>query len=308
MDTRFLCILGCPTMKGLHEMSYSCRSYSLLLFVCFMALFQASGCRQVDKIEIERDLPIRAWDRNLYESEGVLVYASSSSAAREIAVIADRAANSFQHLAEEEPRNLIYIAVAPGDATSDEMLQAGLEGLSRVSGKSVPDIRKSMIGEARRKSGDEIDGDDVVLRALLGMIPGIVDSPVKRPPEIWKDAVIIPTAARISDGFDTVIEFVVEKEQIGFFERLLMAPVIAIAKSYFHKIIDSVQEAVILGIHAQGRDDWPQERIDKMFEESMKATGFDQLAEDLSRRRDDSIQNGEPRDQNTESTEEAGVE
>ncbi|MGE4613883.1 MAG: hypothetical protein AAEJ46_06075 [Planctomycetota bacterium] len=289
-------------------MSYRCRSASLLLVVCFMALLQSSGCRQVEKIEIERDLPLRAWDRDLYESEGVLVYASSSSAAREIAKIADRAANSFQNLADEEPRKLIYIAVAPGDTTSDEMLQAGIEGLSRVSGKSVPDIRESMIDEAQRNSGDGFDGDEVVFRALLGMIPGIVDAPLKRPPDVWKDAVIIPTSSRVSKGFDTVIEFIVEKEQIGFFERLLMAPVIAIAKGYFRKILDAIQEAVILGLHAQGREDWPQERIDKLFEESVRATGFDLLGKDLSRRRDESMQNDGVRNPSTDSTEESGVE
>ncbi len=308
MDTWLLCILGCPTQERADQMSHRWRPASLLLFVCFMALLQASGCRQVDKIEVERDLPLRAWDRNLYESEGVLVYASSSSAAREIAVIADRAASSFQNLADEEPRNLIYIAVAPGDAPSEEMLQAGIEGLSRVSGKSVPDIRESMIDEAQRNSGDGFDGDDEVLRALLGMIPGIVDAPVKRPPEVWKDAVIIPTSARISSGFDTVIEFFAEKEQIGIFQRILMAPVIAIAKGYFHKILDAVQEAVILGVHAQGRDGWPQERIDRLFEESMRATGFDQFAEDLSRRRDESLQNGESPNASSDSTDDTVVE
>ena len=90
--------------------------------------------------------------------------------------------------------------------------------------------------------------------------------------------------------------------------RILMAPVIAIAKGYFHKILDAVQEAVILGVHAQGRDGWPQERIDRLFEESMRATGFDQFAEDLSRRRDESLQNGESPNASSDSTDDTVVE
>ena len=84
------------------------------------------GCRQVDKVLEGQGLPLVAWERDLYHSEGVLVYATSSRAAREIAEHADEAAAAFHELSGEDPRRLIYIAVDKDDSIDDQMLESGL--------------------------------------------------------------------------------------------------------------------------------------------------------------------------------------
>ncbi|NRA75413.1 MAG: hypothetical protein HRU16_05670, partial [Planctomycetes bacterium] len=143
---------------------------------------------------------------------------------------------------------------------------------------------ESMKKEARRKGAEDLDTDEAVLKSMLGMIPGILESPSSRPPTLWKDAVVVPTSKRVDDGFDTIIEFFMEREEMNTFQRLLMSPIVAIAKGYLHKILAAVQEAVIMGVHAQGREGWPQERIDQLLKDALEESGLKQLGEDIAGR------------------------
>lgn len=269
------------------------------LSVLALLLLITTGCRQVERVEQQQDLPLRAWNRDLYDSEGIKVYATNSRAAREIAETAENAAKAFRRKTGEEPRQILFVAVDGNDPADDELLKAGVEGLARISGKPVPDLEESMKKEARRKGAEDLDTDEAVLKSMLGMIPGILESPSSRPPTLWKDAVVVPTSKRVDDGFDTIIEFVMEREEINTFQRLLMSPIIAIAKGYLHKILAAVQEAVIMGVHAQGREGWTQERIDQLLKDALEDSGLKQLGEDIAGRAEtatgdseESVENG----------------
>ena len=72
------------------------RSLDSILSLMAILLLFSTGCRQVERIEERRDLPLRAWNRDLYNSEGVQVYATTSRAAREVAQKAEDAAKLFQ--------------------------------------------------------------------------------------------------------------------------------------------------------------------------------------------------------------------
>lgn len=254
------------------------------LSVLALLLLITTGCRQVERVEQQQDLPLRAWNRDLYDSEGIKVYATNSRAAREIAETAENAAKAFRRKTGEEPRQILFVAVDGNDPADDELLKAGVEGLSRISGKPVPDLEESMKKEARRKGAEDLDTDEAVLKSMLGMIPGILESPSSRPSTLWKDAVVVPTSKRVDDGFDTIIEFFMEREEMNTFQRLLMSPIVAIAKGYLHKILAAVQEAVIMGVHAQGREGWTQERIDQLLKDALEDSGLKQLGEDIAGR------------------------
>ena len=236
------------------------------------------GCRQVDKVLEGQGLPLVAWERDLYHSEGVLVYATSSRAAREIAEHADEAAAAFHELSGEDPRRLIYIAVDKDDSIDDQMLESGLQGISRISGKSVPEIKKKMLDSATQKSGKGFEVP--ALQALLGLIPGVLDAPSTRPLDVWGDALVIPTSSRISKNLDIVIEGAMEKEDVNTLQRVLWIPVIAIAKGYIRRVLADIREVIIIGVHARSRDGWPQERIDQMLKEPLQEGEIKRLFKD----------------------------
>ena len=236
------------------------------------------GCRQVDKVLEGQGLPLVAWERDLYHSEGVLVYATSSRAAREIAEHADEAAAAFHELSGKDPRRLIYIAVDKDDSIDDQMLESGLQGISRISGKSVPEIKKKMLDSATQKSGKGFEVP--ALQALLGLIPGVLDAPSTRPLDVWGDALVIPTSSRISKNLDIVIEGAMEKEDVNTLQRVLWIPVIAIAKGYIRRVLADIREVIIIGVHARSRDGWPQERIDQMLKESLQEGEIKRLFKD----------------------------
>jgi len=254
--------------------------WHLWLLVAVVAISCGSGCRHVEKVHGKTDLPLQSWDRDLFLSEGVFVYATSHGAAREIAEVADRTTASFRDLTGEEPRHLVYIAVDDGDPLDSKMLESGLHGLARISGKSVPEIRTSMLDEARSQGNSESDGEqgeeeEAVFRALLGMIPGIVPAPDNFPDHLWRDAVLLPTRARINGGFDEILRFYYKRESIGMMKQLLIAPVIPIIRTYLHRFLEAIQDSIVIGVHAQGREGWSQERIDQLFQKSLKASGLD---------------------------------
>lgn len=255
----------------------------ILCWLTLLLLF-LTGCRQVERIEQQQDLPLKAWNRDLYNSEGVQVYASSAGAAREVAQKAEDAARSFLNKTGEQPRQILFIAISANDPIDQELVDAGIQGLSRISGKPVPDLHKSIQREAKRKGTQGIEGEEVVFNSMLGMIPGILAAPATRPANLWEDAVAIPTSSRISASIDEIILFFMEREELNTFQKVLLAPVIAIAKRYMAKILDSVQEAIILGVHAQGREGWTQEQVEQLIKETLEESGFDQLGEDLTNR------------------------
>ena len=269
------------------------QSRDFILSSLAILLLVTTGCRQVERVTQQRDLPLRAWNRDLYDSEGIQVYATNSRAAREIAETAENAAKAFRRKTGEEPRQILFIAVDGNDPSDDELLKAGIGGLSRISGKQVPDLEESMIKEARRKGTKGIETDEAVLKSMLGMIPGILECPPSRPATLWKDAVVVPTKKRVDDGFDAIIEFVMEREDISTIQRFLMSPIIAIAKGYLHKILAAVQEAVIMGVHAQDREGWPQERIDQLLKDALEDAGLKQLGEDIADRTKNSTSESE---------------
>ena len=103
--------------------------WSGFIFLLLLLTTSMIGCRQVDRITEENGLPLVAWERDLYISEGVLVYATSSGAAREIAGQADEAAAAFLAMSGEEPRQLIYIAVDRNDSLGETMIESGIQGI-----------------------------------------------------------------------------------------------------------------------------------------------------------------------------------
>ncbi|MEE2882664.1 MAG: hypothetical protein VYD70_02970 [Planctomycetota bacterium] len=256
---------------------------SILSLVAILLLF-STGCRQVERIEERRDLPLRAWNRDLYNSEGVQVYATTSRAAREVAQKAEDAAKLFQRKTGEEPRQILFVAVSNADPIDEELLNAGIQGLSRISGKPIPTLQESMKKEAQRKGTKGIEDNDKVVQAMLSMIPGILESPTPRPPMLWKDAVVIPTATRVNAAVDEILLFLMEKEDMSTLQRILLTPVVAIAKRYVSKILNSVQDAIILGVHAQGREGWSQERVEQLIKETLEESGFEQLGADITNR------------------------
>ena len=236
------------------------------------------GCRQVERVIEGQGLPLVAWERDLYQSEGILVYATSSRAAREIAEHADEAAAAFHELSGEDPRRLIYIAVDKDDSIDDQMLESGLQGIARISGKSVPEIKKTMVDSANQKSDKGYEKQ--ALQALLGLIPGVLDAPATRPADVWGDALVIPTSSRISKNLDIVIKSAMEKEDVNTLQRVLLVPVIAIAKGYIRGILADIREIIIIGVHARSRDGWSQERIDQMLKDSLQEGEIKRLLQD----------------------------
>lgn len=267
-----------------HPMTPTTHYRDSILCSLTLLLLILTGCRQVERIEQQRDLPLRAWNRDLYDSEGIQVYATSPRAAREVAQKAENAAKSFQMKTGEEPRQILFVAVSASDPVDQELIKAGLQGLSRISGKPVPDLQDSMQKEAQRKGTKGIEDDEKVLQSMVGMIPGILESPSSRPASLWKDAVVIPTSSRINAAIDDIIRFFLEREDLNTFQRVLLTPVIAIAKKYISTILDSVQEAIIIGVHAQGREGWTQERVEQLIKETLEESGFEQLGEDITNR------------------------
>ncbi|MGE4620149.1 MAG: hypothetical protein AAEJ04_10110 [Planctomycetota bacterium] len=257
------------------------RKNDFILSVLVLLVVFSSGCRQAERIEKRRDLPLRAWNRDLYDSEGIQVYASSTQAAREIATIGERAAESFRKKTGEEPRQILFIAVDSSDPVDQDLLEAGIQGLARVSGKPIPDLETSIRKEAQRKGTQGIEGEEKVLQAMLGMIPGILEAPPSRPAELWKDAVVIPTSKRVDSGVNDIIQFFMEREELNTFQRILLTPIVAIAKRYVSKILGSVQEAIVLGVHAQERDGWPQEKIEQLIKDTLEESGFKELGADI---------------------------
>jgi hypothetical protein len=254
--------------------SHSLRFIILLTLMTTLML----GCRQVERVIEDRGLPLVAWERDLYQSEGVLVYATSSRAAREIAEHADEAATVFHELSGEDPRRLIYIAVDKDDSIDDQMLESGLQGISRISGKSIPEIKNKMLDSANQKGG--IGLDEQALQALLGLIPGVLDAPATRPADVWGDALVIPTSSRISRNLDIIIEGAMAKEDVNTLKRVLLIPVIAIAKGYIRRILADIREIIIIGVHARGRDGWSQERIDQMLKDTLQEGEIKNLFQD----------------------------
>ncbi|MDE0959363.1 MAG: hypothetical protein OSB09_01135 [Planctomycetota bacterium] len=258
------------------------RSSQLIYLLALMSILM-TGCRQVERVTEEGGLPLVAWGRDLYQSEGVLVYATSVRAAREIAGHADTAAEAFRRMSGEEPRQLIYVAVDRDDSVADQMLEAGLQGISRISGKSVPEIKSQMIDSAKKQGGDGVEQEQQMLHALLSLIPGVLEAPVNRPAEVWGDAVVISTSSRIHRNLDIIIDGVMKREEVGTFKRLMWSPIIAIAKGYISRILNEIQETIIIGVHSQGRVGWTQDRIDQMLKNSLKESDLKQLFENGSR-------------------------
>ncbi len=260
------------------------RSSDSILCILTVLLLFLTGCRQVERIAEQQDLPLKAWNRDLYHSEGIQVYATSASAAREVAQKAEDAADAFLAKTGEEPRKILFIAVSASDPVDQDLMNAGLQGLSRISGKPIPDLEESMQKEAQRKGTKGIEENEAVLRSMLGMIPGILEAPPSRPNNLWKDAVVIPTSSRINVAIDDIILFFLERENVSTLKRVLLTPVVAIAKSYIGTILESVQEAIILGVHAQGREGWTQDRVEQLIKETLEESGFEQLGEDITNR------------------------
>jgi hypothetical protein len=211
-----------------------------------------SGCASQSHLATESEFPAEWSGRRLYNSPGVLIYASSASAADELGRMMARISQDFIKRTGGQPtRGLIIVTdasdEAPAGLSSDE--------LTALAGRSNIHPKENLTGETRRMA------DLAPTPAEMGIAP--VDMALIKPLILNADelehklgfnsvaarsvawAIALPTDTRIRKQNRQLIDAALKHEKVGLAQRILIFPFMPLLENIVADMV-GVQRDIII--------------------------------------------------------------
>lgn len=251
------------------------RFLTALLFLT--VLLGSSGCRSVDLVsdsgastESAITLP-HMWQKfQLYDSEGVLVYARTENAARDIATRVDQAESLLVELTGEEPTPMVYFAIDMEHPDRQELHDTAFKNSAEqwdMENRAF-DFSASQGVQRDSEMGEKFQ------QAIPTILPGLLKAPESRPAEMPPYCVAMPTKKAQKKGIDLLFQAGIESMDLSTLQRVLLAPFIAIFRGIFSEIISRVEDALIIGSHLRGRPGWDSENVQQLLEKVLDLEAF----------------------------------
>jgi hypothetical protein len=241
-----------------------------------LLILAGSGCRSVDLVgeadptSQSRLLP-RSWQGfQLYDSEGVLVYARTESAARDVATRAEQAESLLVELTAEEPTPMVYFAI---DLEHPDRQQLHATAFKNA-GEQWDMENRAFDFSASQGVRKESEMGARFEEAIPTILPGLLATPESRPQGIPPYCVALPTRKSQKTGIDQLFKAGIESMDLSTVQRILLTPLIAIFRGIFSEIISRVEDALIIGSHLRGRPDWDSERLQGLLEQILDLQAF----------------------------------
>ena len=249
----------------------------LTTLLALAVLLGVSGCRSVDLVsdsdtsaESAATLP-HIWQQfQLYDSEGILVYARTESAARDVATRVDQAESLLVKLTAEAPTPMVYIAI---DLEHPDRLQLHSTAFENSAEQWDMENRAFEFSASQGVSKNSEIGK-LFEQVIPTLLPGLLLSPESRPAGMPSYSVAIATKMSQKQGIDQLISAGIESRDLSTVQRFLLAPVNAIIKGIFSEILSRVEDALIIGSHLRGRPDWDDERLQDLLEQILDLESF----------------------------------
>jgi len=220
-----------------------------------------AGCARAERVETDPRWPLAWRGLDLYRHDGELAYASNAGAAAEICSLAREVADEFRERTGAEPAAWIHIAVDRGDPSIVAAAGTDHEALLRAMGEVVPGDG-SHPGAPDVPPGVEVE----VVYALVPFVlpPGTLGPlPADDAPDAEREWVetLIPTSGRLVESTDRLIDAALEAEGVGFWERLVIAPILPFLKGKMRERIEGLLRFALFGYQVASVAEWsPEER------------------------------------------------
>ncbi|MBC8261421.1 MAG: hypothetical protein H8E43_06350 [Planctomycetia bacterium] len=248
--------------------------FRFCLLICFC--LSGMGCRSVDLVVeedalgIETRLPLEAESFQLFDSEGVLVYARSEQFARDIAIRVEAAENLLTEKTGEQPSEMVYFAVDLNYEKRSEFHARAFE----VAG-SVWDLRDNAFKFSRSKGvPDEQEMSLKLEEAFPKMLPGLIETPRPRSPNFSTYAIVLSTLKSKKAECNALIEEVLLQLELTTLQKVLVAPFKPLMRKMIMEVLNRVEQAMVLATHLQGRDSWDKTRIQQTMNEVLDLEGL----------------------------------
>ena len=241
----------------------------LLILIC-------SGCRSVDLVgdtdsTSGNDLLPLSWQGfQLYDSEGILVYARTESAARDVAARADQAETLLFELTAEEPTPMVYFAI---DLEHPDRQQLHITAFKNSAEQWNMENRAFEFSASQGIRKDTEIGAQFE-KSIPTILPGLLATPESRPSDMPPYCVALPTRKSQKYATDQLFKAGIESMDLSTIQKVLLTPVIAVVRGIFSEIISRVEDALIIGSHLRGRPGWDSERVQGLLNQVLDLDAF----------------------------------
>ena len=243
-----------------------------LLFVPLISLvllLSSVGCRSVDRVEDSGSqhptgqLPLSYKGFELFDSEGVLVYARNATAARDIATRIDQAEILLEKKSGAKPVPMVYFAIDLEHPQRQELHLKAFQNSSKLWNMKnrAMDFSGSQGIQKESKIGSKLQDTFPIV------LPGLLEIPKPHPPEFPDYGVALATKKGLKDGTDRLIQTGIEDMNLSTMKRILISPFIAIFRGIFTKILSRVEDALIVGSHLREMPQWTEEQTQALMQE-----------------------------------------
>ncbi|OUU25633.1 MAG: hypothetical protein CBC13_01800 [Planctomycetia bacterium TMED53] len=255
------------------------KAHSLLFYqtiIAMLLMVSAIGCRSVDRVAegtpegISGNLPLTIEGFELFESEGILVYARDEASARNIATRAEQAESLLRETTGQDPSRLVYFAIDSFHPDRQALHSRAFQNSSQQWNMKNRAISFSGSQGVRKDSemGNKMED------SLPRILPGLLETPEPHPESFKKYGVAMATSDGVKSGINELIDFGIESAQLNTLQRILAAPIIVIVRKVLIDVLARVEDALIVGTHLRGRAGWDEDKIQAVMTEILDLESF----------------------------------
>ena len=245
------------------------RRLALVPWISLVLLFSSAGCRSVDRVHDSGSqqsigqLPLNYEGFELFDSEGILVYARNTTAARDIATRVDQAERLLEKKSGEKPVPMVYFAIDLDHPQRQELHSRAFQNSSKLWNMKnrAMDFSGSQGIQKESKIGSKLQ------ETFPMVLPGLLETPNPHPPSFPDYGIALSTKKGLKDGTEQLFKTGIENMKLSKMKRILVAPIIAIVRGIFSKILSRVEDALIVGSHLRGKPEWTEDRTQALMQE-----------------------------------------
>ena len=233
------------------------------------------GCRVADRVETNEVWPLSWNDRELYSHEGQLAYATSGSAAAEASDVVIEVASQFQEITGEVPRSLLLVVLDEDDPFPIEQFADRLPEIMEQSQNILGSDSEAPFELSNSRRGElPISLEQVITLVPLFSNPGTI-SPLPLSATDTLFVAMVPTSDHRASVITDLIDVALEAQDLGFWQRTLMSPVLPVVKRLARKLVEKISQVFIFQSFLTEFPQWDQEEKQRYRSIFFERVGLD---------------------------------
>ncbi len=233
------------------------------------------GCQVAERVETSEVWPLNWNERELFSHEGQLAYATSGSAAAEAAKVVIEVADQFREITGEEPGSLLLIVLDEDDSPPVEQFADRLPEVIEESRHILGSDSETPF-ELPISGGNEppISVEQLVTLVPLFSKPGTI-SPLPFTATDTLFVALVPTTDHRASVITDLINAALEAQDLGFWQRTLMSPVLPVVKRLARKLVEKISQVFIFQSLLTEFPQWTREEKDHYRSVFIERVGID---------------------------------